>query len=101
MEKFDDTTHPSLPLSKRLKEVYSVYLSHTLRFTALLLHDSPALDFLKQWDATGKTKSNSGYLGSLNSHSNGQYRSPTSIQDFWGFPRELYQMNYSAPGHRN
>jgi len=25
----------------------------------------------------------------------------TSIQDFLGFPRELYQMNYSALGHRN
>ena len=67
----------------------------------LLLRDSPTLDFLKQLGTQlGKPKA----ILAISAH--WATRIPTvsiaaqatSIHDFWGFPRELYQMNYSAPG---
>lgn len=67
----------------------------------LLLHSSPALNFLKQ---LGTQLSRPKAILVISAH--WLTRVPTvstapqvtSIHDFGGFPNELYQMNYSAPG---
>lgn len=67
----------------------------------LLLHSGPSLDFFKQLGTQlGQPKAIlviSAHWGT-NVPTVSAAPQATTIHDFWGFPSELYQMNYSAPG---
>lgn len=77
----------------------SIFISHGA--PTLPIEDIPARNFLKE---LGKPYKNVNSVLCISAHWNtskpmvNAVRKPDTIHDFYGFPEELYKINYAAPG---